>query len=259
MSRPVQAVVLVMLGTVLIRLAVTGDYLNYVRPGLGSYLIAAGVFLAALGLIGVVRDLRRDADAAHAHERRRAAARRRTHGPGAEIAPREHGHEHDDWYAHGSGWLLCLPLFLLLVLPPPALGSYAAGRSSAAAPAPAGRTSYPALRTDPAELTLRDYAMRAVWDHGRTLAGHTVVLTGFVAASPGDLWYLTRLHVVCCAADATPAKIEVLGSATRYPTNQWVTVTGTWTPSDPHDLGGTVARIQATTVTAVPRPADPYE
>jgi uncharacterized repeat protein (TIGR03943 family) len=256
-SRQVQAFVLVMLGTVLVRLAVTGDYLNYVRPGLGSYLIAAGAFLVALGLIGVVRDVRSGADAEQAQERRRAAARRRTHGPGADTAPPEH--EHDGWYAHGSGWLLCLPLFVLLVLPPPALGSYAAGRSGAAAPAPAGRTSYPALTSQPATLALRDYAMRAVWDHGRTLSGHTVVLTGFVAASPGDLWYLTRLHVVCCAADATPAKVEVLGSTIRYPTSQWVSVTGTWIPSDPHDLGGTVARIEATTVTAIPRPEDPYE
>jgi len=92
--------------------------------------------------------------------------------------------------------------------------------------------------------------MRAVWDRRRTLTGHEIVLTGFVAAPVGDLWYLTRMHVVCCAADAQPDKVQVLGAA-RYPTNQWVTVTGAWIPSDPHDLHGTVARINATEVRPV--------
>ncbi len=260
MSRPVQAFVLVMLGAILVKLAVTKEYLNYVRPGLWPYLIAAGIVFGLLGAAGIVRDFR-STEARQAVERRRARTAERTHGPGAAAGPvPERGHVHDDWYGHGAGWLVCVPLFLLLVLPPPALGSYAAARTGGSAPAPGGRASYSGLPVaGPTELTVRDYAMRAVWDHGRTLAGHSVVLTGFVAASVGDVWYVSRLHIVCCAADAVPAAVAVVGSSRRYPANEWVAVTGTWTPCDPGELHGSVARIRASAVRPVARPVSPYE
>lgn len=260
MTRPVQAFVLVMLGAVLVRLTVTRDYLNYVQPGLGPLLTAAGVLFATLGIIGLVRDLGNPAEAHRAAARRRQDVRRRTHGPGADPRPTAAEHQHDDWHGHETGWWLCAPLFLLLVLPPPALGSYAAGRASAAVPAPAGeRTFTPLPAADPVELTIRDYAMRAVWDHGRTLAGRRIVLIGFVDATLGEKWYLTRLHIVCCAADATPAKVQVVGSKDRLPTGQWVRITGYWLRSDPHDLDGRVARFQTVQAVPISRPEDPYE
>ncbi|MGX6608047.1 TIGR03943 family putative permease subunit [Micromonosporaceae bacterium Da 78-11] len=263
MSRPVQAFVLIMLGTVLARLVITGEYLNYVRPGLGPYLVAAGIVFVVLGALGFVRDYGATEKAQHAAAERHARGRVHTRGPLATTQPpaeHAHGHGYDDWYGHATGWLVCVPLFVLLVVPPPALGSYAAGRAGATAPSPAGRSSYSALpAADPAALTVRDYAMRAVWDHGRTLSGRRVVLVGFVAASVGDLWYATRLHIVCCAADAIPAKVQVIGSGRRPPTGQWVAVTGGWIPSDANDLHGTVARIQARDLRTVRRPADPYE
>ncbi|MEV6349086.1 TIGR03943 family protein [Actinoplanes sp. NPDC051851] len=263
MARTAQALVLVMLGAVLIRISATGEYLNYVRPGLGPYLAVAGVFFLVLGAIGLVRDFRAQDEARRAAAARRAWARTRTHGPGAVTTPatpaaHDHGHGHDEWYGHGSGWLLCVPLFLLLVLPPPALGSYAAGRAGASAPEPAAGATYATLPTA-TTLTVRDYAIRAVWDEGRTLSGHRITLTGFADTTATDTWYLTRMHVTCCAADAQAAKVEVLGSPTRFARGQWVTVTGTWLASDPDDLNGTVARIQVAEIRATDQPTNPYE
>jgi uncharacterized repeat protein (TIGR03943 family) len=260
MSRPVQAFVLVMLGAALIRLGATGAADNYVRTGLRPYLIAAGVLFAVLGIVGVIRDLRAD-QVEQAAATFRAEARVRTRGPGAQPAER-HDHENHGWYGHGVSWLLCLPLLLLLVSPPPALGSYAAGRTDAKVPRPVGNPSYPPLAAaDPASLTIRDYAARAVWDHGRTLTGRRIVLTGFVApaVSGGDSWFLARLHIVCCAADAQTAKVAVVGSPGQFQAGQWIAVTGTWLASDPRDLDGQVARIQAAQVRPVAQPGQPYE
>ena len=261
MSRPAQAFVMVMLGATLIRLTLTGAAVDYVRAGLSPYLIAAGIFLVVLGVVGVLRDLRGE-QAAKDAARFDVEARVRTHGPGA----RESGqvavaHDHHGWYGHGAGWLLCLPLFLLLVIPPPALGSYAAGRTDAKVPKPAGRPSYPALpMTSVAAVTIRDYAARAVWDQGRTLAERQVLLTGFVAPSVGgDPWYIARLHITCCAADAQTAKVAVDGAAGRFPAGQWIALTGTWEASDPHDLEGKVARVQAVRIRPIAPPAQPYE
>jgi uncharacterized repeat protein (TIGR03943 family) len=253
MSRPVQAFILVMLGAALIRLGVTGAADNYVRPGLRPYLVAAGLLFAALGVIGVIRDLRGDQGERAAADSR-AEARVRTHGPGALLPERDH--DHHGWYGHGAGWLLCLPLLLLLVSPPPALGSYAAGRTDAKVPRPAGNPTYPPLSAaDPVPLTLRDYAARAVWDHGRTLVGHRIVLTGFVApsVSGGDPWYIARLHIICCAADAQTAKVAVFRSNGQFPTGQWISVTGTWLAD------GQFAGIQASAVRIVDEPRQPYE
>ncbi|MFZ2516935.1 MAG: hypothetical protein WAW82_14845, partial [Candidatus Lutibacillus vidarii] len=83
--------------------------------------------------------------------------------------------------------------------------------------------------------------------------------TGFVL--PGDSstsWYLTRLVATAGAADARPVRVEVR-SAVPAATGTWVGVLGTW-PGAP---GGTVdaplAVIEATTVTPIVEPGQPYE
>jgi hypothetical protein len=58
---------LLLVGAMLIRLTVTDAYQRYVRIGMGPLLLIAGVLLAALGTVAVVRALRAgpDADADH--------------------------------------------------------------------------------------------------------------------------------------------------------------------------------------------------
>jgi uncharacterized repeat protein (TIGR03943 family) len=263
-SRLVAPLLLFVLGAVAVRLVVFGDYVDYVRPGHGPLLAAGGAVLMAVGLWGLVVGLRSGADgperAAHA-----ARARVHTRGPLAvdratleRLREEEQAEGHDHARTPGVAWLLVLPVFLVLLVPPPALGAFAAGRGGAEVPRPASSQAYAPLDgADPVALDLHDYAERASWDEGRTLARHTVVLSGFVTPKDGGGWYLSRMMIGCCAADARSYLVEVLGApADQVPArNSWQQVTGTFaTAESAHG-----ARITASDVRLVTTPEDPYE
>ncbi|MYR44819.1 TIGR03943 family protein [Streptomyces sp. SID5910] len=247
MRRYGPAVLLLLVGVAVLRISLFSDlYLRYVQPGLRPYLIASG---ALLGLLGLVRG------ALTARAARPGASGAGGHGHPAEGEP-GHGHSH----AGGPrvAWLLALPAVALLCFPPPALGSYSAAREEARR-TEAYVGTFPALPAgDPVELSLTEFASRAAYDSGYSLRGRTVQLTGFVTRDD-DTWYVTRLRVTCCAADATAVKAEVRGE--RAPeTDTWVTVTGTWHPEG--ELGSTSAwppALDATTVHTIAEPSDPYE
>ncbi|MGW5613675.1 TIGR03943 family putative permease subunit [Streptomyces sp. NPDC003877] len=248
MRRYGPAVLLALVGAAILRVSLFSElYLRYVQPGLRPFLVVSG---AALVLLAAVAALParpagrwRDDDPRDGH--------RRAHDPGD-------GHEHP---AHGPrvAWLLTLPALALLLFPPPALGSYSAERE-AAARAAQGVGTFPALpQGDPLDLTLGEFGSRAVYDSGRSLRGRTVRLTGFVTRDADGTWYVTRLLVSCCAADASTAKAEVRG-ADAPAVDTWVTVTGTWHPEGA--LGSDAAWppvVDATAVRRVPQPANPYE
>uniref|UniRef100_UPI00403FEFA3 TIGR03943 family putative permease subunit n=1 Tax=Streptomyces sp. SS7 TaxID=3108485 RepID=UPI00403FEFA3 len=112
---------------------------------------------------------------------------------------------------------------------------------------------------DPVYLTVAAFTSRAPYDSGRSLKGRTVRLTGFATHGDVGAWYVTRLLVSCCAADATTTKVRILG-ADRPATDTWVTVTGTWQPKG--GLGSSAAWppvLDAKTVRQVEAPSDPYE
>ncbi|OUC91037.1 TIGR03943 family putative permease subunit, partial [Streptomyces swartbergensis] len=156
-------------------------------------------------------------------------------------------------------WFLTLPALALLLFPPPALGSYSAERD-ADRRAARGVGTFPALPAgNPLDITLGDFGSRAVYDSGRSLRGRTVRLTGFVTRDDDGTWYVTRLLVSCCAADATTAKAEVRGAGAP-PVDTWVTVTGTWHPEG--ELGSAAAWppvLDAGSVRRVRQPDNPYE
>jgi len=106
-------------------------------------------------------------------------------------------------------------------------------------------------------VTVSDYATRAVWDQGHSLDGRSVRITGFVTPGSGNGWYLTRMQLSCCAADATAIKIEVRG-ASAPAADTWVRLVGTWVPAA-SDNDGPVAVIQAKSFEPVDPPTDPYE
>lgn len=68
------------------------------------------------------------------------------------------------------------------------------------------------LAGDPVDLSVAQSGSRAIYDRGHTLKGRTVRLTGFVRPGNGDRWYVTRLLVSCCAADAATSKVESRGA-----------------------------------------------
>ncbi|MFJ9021093.1 TIGR03943 family putative permease subunit [Streptomyces sp. NPDC102259] len=264
MRRYGPAALLLLTGGAVLRITLFSDlYLRYVQAGLRPYLIVSGVALVLLGVVTAI--LRHRTPSLHEDAGHEDA--------GHEYVDDEYvDHEDDDGYvgheghSHGPAgprvaWLLTLPALALLLFPPPALGSYSAGRE-AAQRAAQGIGAFPALPAgNPVELTVAEFSSRAIYDSGRSLKGRTVRLTGFVTHGDDGAWYVTRLLVTCCAADATTGKVEIQDADDDVlPADTWVTVTGAWRPKG--ELGSDAAWppvLAAATVTRVKQPADPYE
>ncbi|MDQ0785330.1 putative repeat protein (TIGR03943 family) [Streptomyces sp. B3I8] len=153
-----------------------------------------------------------------------------------------------------------LPLLALILVAPPALGSYSAMRTGTALQAPFGYAPLPAK--NPVPLDLVDYAGRAAYGHGRTLGDRKVRITGFVALDGAGRPYLVRMALSCCAADAQPVKVGLSG---RVPPvlqpDSWLTVVGTYTPRHIEDPvnGRTIPYLDVSLATVVPVPHDPYD
>ncbi|MGI5456384.1 TIGR03943 family putative permease subunit [Streptomyces sp. CA-249302] len=247
MRRYGSALLLVLVGAAILRISLLSElYLRYVQAGLRPYLVVSGVVLVGLGVLAVVVRGKSYDDDEHA----------------GDDGEHGHGHGHEHGHAHHGprgAWLLALPALALLLFPPPALGSYSASREAAQVAAQ-GVGAFPALPAgDPVELTLAQFSSRAMYDSGRSLKGRTVRMTGFVTHGDDGTWYLTRLLVSCCAADATTSKVEIRGADAPV-TDTWVTVTGTWHPKG--KLGTDAAWppvLDAGSVKTVREPADPYE
>ncbi|WP_217210908.1 TIGR03943 family protein [Streptomyces sp. AC550_RSS872] len=254
MRRYGPAALLLLTGAAILRISLFSElYLRYVQPALRPYLVVSGCVLVGLGVLAAaVRGPGRGGEREGEQERPEDAG----HGH-----VEEHGQSHSHTHNPRIAWLLTLPALALLLFPPPALGSYSAERE-AAQRAAQGIGDFPALPAgNPLELTLAEFGSRAVYDSGRSLAGRTVRLTGFVTRDADGTWYVTRLLVACCAADATTSKVEIRNAdADAPPADAWVTVTGTWHPEG--ELGTDEAWppvLDATGVRRIAQPANPYE
>jgi uncharacterized repeat protein (TIGR03943 family) len=266
LSKPSSLLIFVV-GAVAVQVVVFGHYLDYVKPTQGPLLLAAGGMLIVVGLIGIARDLRHpDPDLEQTALRRPIL---HTHGPLAAdpetlARVREEDRErrrHDHARAPAIAWLWVLPVSLVLAVPPPALGAFAASRAGAPVPQPVAHRVYGPLPPGaPLALAVHDYAERAAWDHGHTLTGRTVMLTGFATPKDDGGWYLARIVITCCAADSRSYLVEVAGSGRAPAANSWQQVTGVYAPSPAADPGRPTARITATApVIAVSAPANTYE
>ena len=104
----------------------------------------------------------------------------------------------------GSAWLLLVPVLVVLLVQPTALGSYAvSGRSVVPG---GGDDQYPPLAAPvrgAVPMSMAEFVTRAVRDPGQSLTGVRVRLVEFVAPSEdADGYRLTRFVIFCCAADA---------------------------------------------------------
>jgi uncharacterized repeat protein (TIGR03943 family) len=243
---------MVLFGGVVIRVVFDGAHLNYVKPAMGPWLLLAGAVLLVLGALAVVEVFREGDGADHGVD---ADGR-----DGAAGAPGSHDHAHD----HGhlgprAAWGLLLPVAAILLVPAAPLGAFTAARVDAFAPAAASGELYPTLTGDPADLSMGDFVARAVWDDGRTLAGQRVRLVGFVSPDEAEQgWYLTRLGLSCCAADAYALKVRPL-DAPDFPTDTWLEVTGTWVPGGGTQEPGAIPQLQVETAVLTEVPANPYD
>ncbi|MEU9731193.1 TIGR03943 family protein [Streptomyces sp. NPDC048002] len=252
MRRQAQAAVLFLLGASLLHAGTTDLYLRYVKPGLRPLLLLSAVVLIATAL-------------ATAWYERRPPASGSAPAPGSASAPAPASSPapvtaSDHHREPRVSWLLALPLLALILVAPPALGSYSAVRAGTALQEPYGYAELP--RADPVPLALSDYAARAVYGHGRSLDGRRVRITGFVAPGPSGTPYLVRMTLNCCAADAQPVKIALTGEVPPVlRPDTWLRVTGTYTPRTVKDPvnGAPVPYLQVTEAVPVQAPRDPYD
>ncbi|MEU6535771.1 TIGR03943 family protein [Streptomyces sp. NPDC047000] len=232
MNRQAQTAVLFLTGGALLHAGTTDLYLRYVKAGLRPLLLLAGavLLLTALATTWYEWRARNREDAGHPHHEPRVS------------------------------WLLLLPLFALILVAPPALGSYSAVRTGTALQQPYG---YPKLpERGVLRLSLVDYAGRAAYDRGRHLTGRTLQITGFVSLDAKGRPYLVRMALNCCAADAQPVKLALTGKIPPVlQPDTWLRITGTYTPrrtTDPIN-GAPIPYLNVTTAEPVPVPHDPYD
>ncbi|MEV0410678.1 TIGR03943 family protein [Streptomyces sp. NPDC050448] len=234
---------LVLTGTGLLHTTVRSDvYLRYVKEGLRPYLVASGALLLALGFAGLGVEL----------------VRRLRQPPGDDTeAHDDHDHDHD--HGHGGAthvaWLLAVPALTLMFVAPPALGSYTASRGGAASGVE--QTGYEELADAPfTPMALQEFIGRSV--HApKTLGGREVRLLGFVSAGKSpDTWYLNRLKLSCCAADARTLRVEMHG--VKAPDNDtWVEVTGVWR-AEHVPVENPVPAMEVGVLKPVGQPRNPY-
>lgn len=236
-GRTAPSALLLVLGVVTLRLVSTGTHLRYVKPGLGPYLVATGAVLVVLGTVGVF-----------------AAALARHDGPRPSQV----------------GWLLLVPVGLLALVDPPALGSYGLqGRATVVTAPEQALDALPPPRDGAVELTLRDYARRSLFSP-QDLAGARLRLVGFAVpatsaetARHGPGFYLTRIALSCCAADGRAVRVFVRTGDRPSPDTWWTVEGGSAAPggAGQRAAGRDVqpdAVLEAETVSATAAPDNPY-
>ena len=265
MNRQAQAAVLFLVGAALLHAGFTNLYLRYVKAGLQPLLLLSGAVLIVTALATAWYEWRRTrAEKAHteAHTEAPVETHREAH---AEAHPEGDAAEDDAHAGHVHrepriSWLLILPLFALILVAPPALGSYSAVRTGTALQQPYGLLKLP--DSNPLTLGLVDYASRAVYDHGRSLGTRQLKVTGFVALDKSGAPFLVRMALNCCAADAQPVKIALTGKIPPVlQPDTWLEITGTYSPKQTKDPinNRPIPYFQVTQAKPIPTPKDPYD
>lgn len=228
MTRQTQGLLLAFLGTVLLRLALSDGYLRYVTEWMKWPILASGavMLLLAIGPIFLDPSTRDEHDG---------------HGHGG--VPR-------------ATWLLLLPGLVTFVISPPALGSYLAERRANQSAAAEPAVVAPLAETGTSELTLQEFVWRAQ-SGGQSLDGRSVTLTGFVSRQD-DEWFVTRMTIGCCAADALAFRVQVDSEETAPERDQWVEVTGSYVEGSGADATDDPV-IAADEVVEIAPPRQTYE
>ncbi|MEU9890955.1 TIGR03943 family protein [Sphaerisporangium sp. NPDC051011] len=253
-----QGLVVTLLGGATLKISLfSSTYVNYVKPGFRPFLIAAGIGMLVLGAVRLLGYFWSPA-AGHADAGSEAAAAR----PDGHTDHDPVGHADHD---HGRGprvaWLLCLPVLVIFVIAPPALGSYAAVRTAGrpVAPPPPAQAFFPLPADRITDLTMAEFAGRAA-AAPETMRGLRIRLTGFVTDGEAGAWYVGRMQMACCAADAVAYTARVRG-AEAPPPNSWIRVTGTFVPAASAGVptGMVAPELAAESIERIREPAEPYE
>lgn len=248
MDERTQGALLLAVGGIAIRLGLTSAALNYVKPSIQPLLLIAGAFLVVLGGATVIRAFRGKPDQLDMH------------------GHADHGHGNQPGHGPAVAWLLTLPLLALLLIAPPPLGAFAAGRQSDRPPANTGAAfgPLPEAVDGVVPMSNSEYVFRALYDEDRSLEGHTIRLTGFVTPSDeeGIAFQLTRFTIACCAADGQAINVAVRSGQPPPPVDTWIELDGEWVERPGHTLGEMSQDppiIEAKAFRGIPQPEEPYE
>lgn len=249
MKRETQNILLVLLGGALLKIALNGTYLRYVKPGQQAWLIAAGAIMVIIAFVSITRDI---------------ITARRPQPVGGEV--HDHGDAHGDHHHGGfqshSTWLLILPV-LAVFLAPPALGEDAVNRAAGRTPPPPSSSSefsFPALPAgDVIDQRVMDFVERAAWDKSGSLDDRNVRLTGFIVHNENST-YIARLAIGCCAADAYPVKVKLDGPGLdTLVSDTWVQAVVRYQPGSSTKESRHVPTVTLQDIRSIPEPQDPYE
>ncbi|MFC4609999.1 TIGR03943 family putative permease subunit [Streptomyces maoxianensis] len=258
MNRQAQATVMFLVGAAVLHAGFTDLHLRYVKAELRPLLLAAGIVLIVAAIATVCYELRpRAAQETQETEQTQPEREHHERRDDDQVGHAQVGHAHRE---PRISWLLILPLLALILVAPPALGSYSAMRTGTALQPPWGFPTLPA--GDPLKLSVGDYAGRAVYDHGHSLSGRRLKITGFIALDRSGEPYLVRMALNCCAADAQPVKIGLSGQIPAVlPPDAWLEVIGTYTGRQTKDPvnDGVIPFINVSEARRVPAPHDQYE
>jgi uncharacterized repeat protein (TIGR03943 family) len=230
----------VILGATVAWLWRSGAALNYIRPSLVPYLVVSAAILVLLGLLPPFGLL------------------------GRRLAPPHNEGSGQGHLGARVGSLLLVPVLVVVLIQPAALGSYAvSGRSGV----PGQSDSvFPPLAPPvrgAVTMTMFEFVTRALYDRSQSLAGVRVRLVGFVAPGEGDEGYrLTRFVISCCAADAAALQLVIRGDHRQWRRDQWLEVEGQWLRrpvAAAQDPDPPLPVLTAELVRPVPQPREPYE
>lgn len=242
MNRDTQHVLLVLLGGALLRITADDTFLRYVRPGHRWLLVAAGALTVLLAVVALVRD-RRDADPGPRPGDHRGAVAEHDHGAVERHVP----------------WLLLAPVLVITLVAPPALGADAVERAGPRNAVISDADTFPPLPPGEApELALSDLVARAGFDSTGSLRDRKVTVTGFVVRRGAET-IVARMSIACCAADARPNTVRLVGEVPALPPDTWIRVRGTIQDGSATAATGYVPAMTVAAVDVVAAPADPYE
>ena len=239
MSRETENAVLLLVGISVGMVTVTGAYTRYVKPSLLPWLAASAALLIMLAVVAILRDIRRRSAETH-----------------------DHDNEHDHAHRPGAAWLLLVPIALLAFVVPPAIMPQASGPAVTEVSPEALRRPFPPLPDERApSLSLPDLLVRVAQDSASTLDNRLVTVTGFTLKENGRT-DLARVVIMCCAADARLARVQMSGPAAaqvaQYPENTWVSVEAKVPPGQSDPSSQTVPTIDVLTQSKTDPPPNPY-
>lgn len=118
-----------------------------------------------------------------------------------------------------AGWFLLLPILLICLVLPGALtaGVTRVDRASISA------GDYPEFGPGLNDTTVRELVERE--EVGQDIAGARVRLVGMVQPTDHG-WVVLRYRIICCAADAIPYAVPIVGAEPKLAPGSWAEING---------------------------------